>query len=109
MHPRRFLLPFYDTLTVASCASVSASVLPKPCQTVRTGVDLAISCCRITQQPQKAEKSLVLGLNRKKSLMGARTGAAIGVFFVRFEPLLHRFDAFKEEFDASPALRIGAQ
>ena len=41
--------------------------------------------------------------------MDARTGAAIGVFFVRFEALLHCFDAFEEEFDASSALRIGAQ
>ena len=42
-------------------------------------------------------------------MIDARTGSAIGVFFVRFEPLLHCFDAFKEEFDASIALRIGAQ
>ena len=41
--------------------------------------------------------------------MDARTGAAIGVIFVRFAALLHCFDAFKEEFDASSALRIGAQ
>ena len=41
--------------------------------------------------------------------MYARTGSAIGVFFVRFEPLLHYFDALKEDFDASSALRIGAQ
>jgi hypothetical protein len=84
-------------------------VLLKPCQTVLIGADLARSCCRITQHPQKAEKSLVLGVNRKKTLMDARTGAAIGVFFVRFEALLHCFDAFKEEFDASSVLRIGAQ
>lgn len=33
----------------------------------------------------------------------------MGVFFVRFELLLHCFDALKERFDASSALRIGAQ